>query len=314
MRTISQSFLSPFTVGMSCRSVWRDDGFCPAISSLSLVVFPKPQFAMTSAEIACSRQKLPTALPQRGKSLARAHHYGACIPLVRYFLEKIPLILLTFISGGIGSAYEEGTSHRRIRRRCGKQPHGEDNMDNQLDYEINKELGECYLFMGDFDKAEEYYRKAASNNAQSAAPYMGLATVAVQRSELEKALVLYQKAAAVEETDKALCGIGLVYMEQGKHEDAFSHFARALDKSAANIVALNCLVREAYQLGCVEQVLPYLEAALACSEEAEAVRVTLAGCLIYLGRSDEARQHLETVLGANPSNNNAKELFDTMAA
>ena len=162
-------------------------------------------------------------------------------------------------------------------------------MDNQLDYEINKELGECYLFMGDFDKAEEYYRKAASNNAQSAAPYMGLATVAVQRSELEKALVLYQKAAAVEETDKALCGIGLVYMEQGKHEDAFSHFARALDKSAANIVALNCLVREAYQLGCVEQVLPYLEAALACSEEAEAVRVTLAGCLIYLGRSDEAR-------------------------
>ena len=42
-------------------------------------------------------------------------------------------------------------------------------MDNQLDYEINKELGECYLFMGDFDKAEEYYRKAASNNAQSAA-------------------------------------------------------------------------------------------------------------------------------------------------
>ena len=52
-------------------------------------------------------------------------------------------------------------------------------MSNQLDYEINKELGECYLFMGDFDKAEEYYRKAASSGAQNAAPYMGLATVAV---------------------------------------------------------------------------------------------------------------------------------------
>ena len=186
-------------------------------------------------------------------------------------------------------------------------------MDNQLDYEINKELGECYLFMGDFDKAEEYYRKAA-NNAQSAAPYMGLATVAVQRSELDKALVLYQKAAAVEETDKALCGIGLVYMEQGKHEEAFTHFARALDKSASNMVALNCLVRESYQLGCVEKVLPYLEAAMSGSEESEAVRVTLAGCLIYLGRNGEARQHLETVLGANPTNSHAKELFDTMAA
>ena len=73
-------------------------------------------------------------------------------------------------------------------------------------------------------------------------------------------------------------------------------------------------MREAYQLGCVEKVLPYLEAALTSSEESEAVRVTLAGCLIYLGRSDEARQHLEAVLGANPANSNAKELFDTMAA
>ncbi|MBO5490418.1 MAG: tetratricopeptide repeat protein [Desulfovibrio sp.] len=187
-------------------------------------------------------------------------------------------------------------------------------MSNQLDYEINKELGECYLFMGDFDKAEEYYRKAAGDNAQSAAPYLGLATVAVQRSELDKALVLYQKAASVEETDKALCGIGLVYMEQGEHQKAFDHFARALDKSCENIVALNCLVREAYQLGCVDKVLPYLEATLQAGVEAEAVRVTLAGCLIYLGRGAEAREHLETVLGANPANTNAKELFDTMAA
>ncbi len=191
---------------------------------------------------------------------------------------------------------------------------GEKKMSNQLDYEINKELGECYLFMGDFDKAEEYYRKAANSNTQSAAPYMGLATVAVQRSELDKALVLYQKAAAVEETDKALCGIGLVLMEQGQHEGAFEHFSRALNKNAENIVALNCLVREAYQLGCVENVLPYLEDTLRTGTEAEAVRVTLAGCLIYLGRSEDARQHLETVLGANPANNNAKELFDTMAA
>lgn len=187
-------------------------------------------------------------------------------------------------------------------------------MDNHLDFEINKELGECYLFMGDYDKAEEYYRKAASSNSQSAAPYMGLATVAVQRSELDKALILYQKAALVEETDKALCGIGLVYMEQGKHDEAYENFAKALGKSADNIVALNCLVREAYQLNRVEDALPFLEDSLQAGVETEAIRVTLAGCLIYLGRGEEARQHLETVLGANPANVSAKELFDTMAA
>ena len=103
-------------------------------------------------------------------------------------------------------------------------------------------------------------------------------------------------------------------MEKGDHQQAFDYFAAALKKSRENIVALNCLVRESYQLGCVENALPYLEDTLRSGVEAEAVRVTLAGCMIYLGRAEEARQHLEAVLGANPTNINAKELFDTMAA
>ncbi|MBQ7457364.1 MAG: tetratricopeptide repeat protein [Desulfovibrio sp.] len=187
-------------------------------------------------------------------------------------------------------------------------------MSNQMDYEINKELGECYLFMGDFDKAEEYYRKAAENNTESAAPFMGLATVAVQRADLDKALVLYKKAAAVEESDKALCGIGLVYMEQGNHEEAYKWFSKSLDLSNGNIVALNCLVREAYQLQHVDGVIPYLEKALDASTEGEAVRVALAGCLISLGRQEEAKKHLEMVLANNPGNVNARELIDSMVA
>lgn len=188
-------------------------------------------------------------------------------------------------------------------------------MENSLDYEINKELGECYLFMGDYDKAEDYYRKAISSDANCAAPYMGLAAIAVQRNELDNALILYKKAASVEtDNAKAHCGIGLILMEKGQHEDAYSSFSLALKQMPENIVALNGIVREGYNLQKVEEVLPYLEAALDCSSEAEAVRVTLAGCLMYLGRNDEARTHLEVVLGANPANTGAKELFDTVAA
>ena len=61
-------------------------------------------------------------------------------------------------------------------------------MSGQLDYEINKELGECYLFMGDLDKAEEYYGKAVTSNGIHADPYLGLATIAVQRGDLDKAM------------------------------------------------------------------------------------------------------------------------------
>ena len=46
-------------------------------------------------------------------------------------------------------------------------------MSSHLDYEINKELGECYLFMGDLNKAENYYQKAAGNNGVHLDLYLG---------------------------------------------------------------------------------------------------------------------------------------------
>lgn len=185
---------------------------------------------------------------------------------------------------------------------------------SNLDYEINKELGECYLFMGDLDKAEDYYRKAVGGDGSFVAPYLGLATIAVQRGRLDDALVLYNKAAAIENNDKALSGIGLVLMERGAHTEAFEHFARALEVNPGNMVALNCLVREGYNLSRLEKVLPYLHAAAEGDGERSAVRVALAGCLISLGRSDEAKEHLEAVLGMEPANTEARELIATMAA
>lgn len=187
-------------------------------------------------------------------------------------------------------------------------------MSSHLDYEINKELGECYLFMGDFDKAEDYYRKAAAAVATQPDPFLGLATIAVQRGALEDAMTLYGKALALEENDKALAGMGLVKMETGAHEEAFSHFAQALRFNPENPVALNCLVREGYQLGRLEEVVPCLEAALAADPHKEEVRISLAGCLMSLGRVDEASGHLETVLTENPANISAKELYDHIKA
>ncbi len=185
---------------------------------------------------------------------------------------------------------------------------------SQLDYEINKELGECYLFMGDYDKAEEYYRKAISHAGTQAAPYLGLATIAVQRAKLDEALVLYTKAHSLEATDKTFTGMGLVYMEQNAHELAFENFSQALDRNPENMIALNCLVREGYALGRLADVVPALEASMQVSAEANAIQVSLAGILISLGRNDEAKTHLEAVLGLDPTNANAQELIATMAA
>ncbi|CAK7041012.1 MAG: hypothetical protein DELT_00782 [Desulfovibrio sp.] len=186
-------------------------------------------------------------------------------------------------------------------------------MSTHIDYEINKELGECYLFMGDFDKAQTYYEKAAAAAPEEADVYLGLATVAVQKGDLDNAAVHYARSSELKASDRPIAGLGLIKMEKGQHEDAFAHFKQALDINPVNMVAINGLVQEGYFLNRLEDILPYLRAAVA-AEDAEPVRYTLAGCLTALGRDEEAKAELEVLLGANPDNQSARELYARVAA
>jgi tetratricopeptide (TPR) repeat protein len=182
-------------------------------------------------------------------------------------------------------------------------------MSTHIEYEINKELGECYLFMGDYDKAEEYYKKAAVNTDVHPEPYLGLATIAMQRSDYDAAMTLYKKALAVLENDKALTGIGLIEMETGKHEDAFAHFRRALELNPGNLIAVNGLLREGYNLKRLDEVVDFMKRFLDVVPEKDGVRFSLAGCLIMLDRKAEARAELEQILRNSPDFAEAQELY-----
>lgn len=182
-------------------------------------------------------------------------------------------------------------------------------MSNNLDYEINKELGECYLFMGELDKAEQYYQKAAGSNGVHADPYIGLATIAVQKGELKKAGTLYEKATNVEANDKAFAGLGLIETEIGSPERAFTLFKSSLEVNPANIIALFGLVQTGHSIGKIETAIEYLENALEIEPSKTEIRFSLAGCLKSLSRNEEARKHLEIILDAEPDNESAQELL-----
>lgn len=184
---------------------------------------------------------------------------------------------------------------------------------NQVDYEINKELGECYLFMGEYDKARDYYQKAVGFNKQASDPYMGLAAIAVQKSELQDALSLYSKAHQLNPSEKPLTGMAMIEMELGRHAEAFEHFKTVLDVNPGNMMVVNCFLQLGYALSKLEETVPYLERALEPGD-AEAVRYALAACLLTLGRDEEAKNHLELLLGENPSNDGAKQLYAQIAA
>jgi len=180
---------------------------------------------------------------------------------------------------------------------------------SHLDYEINKELGECYLFMGELDKAEDYYKKAASSNGVHPDPYLGLATIAVQRGDLEGALSLYTKAHGIDANDKTFAGIGLVKMEQGEKEEAFSLFLEALAKNPENMVALLSIIRLGHELDKLQLIVAPLENYLSINPGKSEVRYSLAGCMVCLDRKDEAQAQLEQIVAADPDFAPAHELL-----
>lgn len=184
---------------------------------------------------------------------------------------------------------------------------------NLINYEINKELGECYLFMGEYEKARDYYNKAVASNGNMPDPYMGLAAIAVKEGDLEAAHSLYRKASLVRSGEKPLIGLGMVAIELSRYEEAFEHFRAALEYSPGNMVAVNSMLQLAHVLGRLEDAVPCLEAALETGDT-EAVRYALAACLISLGHDEEAREHLECLLGENPFNDSAKQLYAQFAA
>ncbi|KAF0235199.1 MAG: hypothetical protein FD177_358 [Desulfovibrionaceae bacterium] len=168
--------------------------------------------------------------------------------------------------------------------------------------------------MGDLDKAEEYYSKAMNSNGVHPDPYLGLATIAVHRGDLDSAFGFYRKAANAEASDKSLSGMALIEMERGEHDKAFDHFSQALEYNPENMVALYSIIRLGHAMGRLPDVVPHLESYLAVEPLKHEIRYSLAGCLVAAGRDEEAMAQLNRILEHDPAHSCAVELKEHLDA
>ncbi|KAL2094042.1 hypothetical protein ACEWY4_011354 [Coilia grayii] len=99
---------------------------------------------------------------------------------------------------------------------------------NQKDWEINHNLGVCYMYTKDFRNAEEQLNKALILSKHDLT-YMMLGKIALLEGDTAKAIEVYRSAieSSPENTD-FLATLGLLYMQKGKYQKAFEYLGNAL--------------------------------------------------------------------------------------
>ncbi|XP_028814222.1 BBSome complex member BBS4 [Denticeps clupeoides] len=109
---------------------------------------------------------------------------------------------------------------------------------NQKDWEINHNLGVCYIYTKDFKSAEEQLNLALQLNRHDLT-FMMLGKIYMLEGNTEKAIEVYKSAVewSPENTD-LLTTLGLLYMQHGKYQRAFEHLGNALTYDPNNFKAI----------------------------------------------------------------------------
>jgi spore maturation protein CgeB/Tfp pilus assembly protein PilF/ubiquinone/menaquinone biosynthesis C-methylase UbiE len=175
--------------------------------------------------------------------------------------------------------------------------------------------GECLAKLERLAEAEAKYRAAISEEPLSDRAVTGLGAVFVLQDRHDDALDAFRQAAELNpESDKALCGIGLALWAKGEAEEALVSFAAALDVNFENMAALMNIVHVSYELGTFELAEKHLKNFLEYYPANFDVLFILAGVLYKAGDYDGARGAIDTILTLEPQRKYARELLDKINA
>jgi tetratricopeptide (TPR) repeat protein len=131
-----------------------------------------------------------------------------------------------------------------------------------------KNLGVVYLRLGNWQDAENYFRKTLQIRPDDAASHAHLGLVLYSQRKLQESQAHLQKALVLGPDDVDVhVNYGIVMQLQGNHEEAIGHFQRALKLRPDNINAMYSMGMTLYQLGHRNEAKGYFQKILAVMPE-----------------------------------------------
>ena len=180
-----------------------------------------------------------------------------------------------------------------------------------LDCKTLQELGDNFLSIGDTTSAQQCYEKAAHADVDACGPYVGLATIALQKNLVDDAEIAFRVARRLDPSCcKAYEGLGAIAQKKADYESAFEMYLKCLELNSNNLNALLGLFQTSSQMGSFGKIIHYLEVYLNMHPDDSAVMFSLATLYIKENQLGKSREMLLTILQSNPDNTDARYLIE----
>jgi tetratricopeptide (TPR) repeat protein len=183
--------------------------------------------------------------------------------------------------------------------------------DTTQHYEVLQELGDCHTSVGDYEKAQKHYEKAAILCPDEAGPYVGLGVVEINKGQIDDAETAFKVACRLDnKCAKAYAGLGLVAQQKGDYKRAFDMFLKCLELDTDNLIGILGLFQTSCQMGSFEHVTHYLELYLNMHPGDVSVMYPLSALYMKDGRLEESRKILQDILTLDRNHRDATNLLE----
>jgi glycosyltransferase involved in cell wall biosynthesis/2-polyprenyl-3-methyl-5-hydroxy-6-metoxy-1,4-benzoquinol methylase/Flp pilus assembly protein TadD len=172
-------------------------------------------------------------------------------------------------------------------------------------------MAAAYGRLGQLLNAEKLYGEALSLRPDDikAAGELGILLVAMNRPADAKAYL--ERALAADAQNERIAGaLGLAHLSEERYEEAFTCLVAALEGSYDNVCLVPHLITVAERLGRLAEIAELLRRHADFHAGSADLACAFAALLAKLGKSEEARERLETVLLLNPGHAEARKILD----